>query len=84
LPYAQLLGNIRIELWCDLSREGFEMTFIPITGISQANGLANAEHAAHTHDRMRGAENRAELNAMRVSRFPTLRRLLNRLTRRSR
>jgi hypothetical protein len=59
------------------------MTFIPFTGIAQANGLANAEHAAHSHDRMPDAENRAELEAMRGPRLPFLRRLINGLSRRS-
>jgi hypothetical protein len=54
----------------------------PTTGISQATGIANAHHAVHAHDRMRSAENMAELKAMRGPRFPSLRRLLNRLTRR--
>jgi hypothetical protein len=56
----------------------------PTTGISQATGMANAQHAAHSHDRMRDAENMAELKAMRGSRFAFLRRLVNRLSRRSR
>jgi hypothetical protein len=54
----------------------------PTTGISQATGIANAQHAAHTHDRMHHAENLAELKAMRPSRFATLRKLLNKLSRR--
>jgi hypothetical protein len=60
------------------------MTFIPTTGITQATGMADAAHAAHAHDRQRGAENMAELKAMRGSRLPALRRLLNRLSRRNR
>lgn len=55
----------------------------PTTGISQATGMANAQHAAHSHDRNRSAENMAELKAMRQSRFPALRRLLARLGRRA-
>lgn len=54
------------------------MTFIPTTGISQATGIADA---AHAHDRQYGAENMANLKAMRGSRVPALRRLLNRLYR---
>jgi hypothetical protein len=46
--------------------------------------MANAQHAAHAHDRMRDAENMAELKALRPSRFPALRRLLTRLGGRSR
>lgn len=68
------------------SREGFEMTIPqpPTTGISQATGMANAQHAAHSHDRNRSAENMAELRAMRGPRFASLRRLLNLVTRRGR
>jgi len=47
-----------------------------------ANGLADAARAAHDHRRLHTAENMAELKAMRQSRFPALRRLLNRLSRR--
>jgi hypothetical protein len=61
------------------------MTFpLPTTGISQATGMANAAHAAHAHDRQHDAENLAELHAMQGSRFGSLRRLLNRMTRRGR
>jgi len=55
----------------------------PTTGISQATGMANAEHAAHDHRRLHGAENMAELKALRPSRFAGLRRLFNRLARRT-
>ena len=61
-----------------------EMSLVPTPGISQATGMADAAHAAHAHDRQRDAENKAELEAMRGSRFPVLRRLLNRLSRRNR
>jgi len=57
------------------------MSLVPTTGISQATGMADAEHAAHAHDRQHDAENIAELKAMRGSRVPALRRLLNRLSR---
>lgn len=65
-------------------RKAYEMTSFqpPTTGISQATGMANAQHAAHARDRLRDAENMAEFKAMRGSRFPFLRRLLNRLSRR--
>jgi hypothetical protein len=45
-------------------------------------GLVEASHAQPR--RMRGAENRAELKAMRPPRFAVVRRLLNRLSRGSR
>ncbi|HEX8092775.1 hypothetical protein [Jatrophihabitans sp.] len=54
----------------------------PTTGIAHATGIANSQHAAHSHDRYRSAENMAELKAMRGSRFAFLRRLINRLSRR--
>jgi hypothetical protein len=61
------------------------MTFgFQTTGISQDTGMADAAHAAHDHTRQPDAENMAELKAMRQSRFPFLRRLLNRVTRRGR
>jgi hypothetical protein len=44
--------------------------------------MANAAHAARSGGRIPGAENMAELKAMRQSRFPALRRLLDRLSRR--
>jgi hypothetical protein len=44
--------------------------------------MANASHAARSGGRLRGAENMAELKAMRGSRFGFLGRLLNRLSRR--
>jgi hypothetical protein len=53
------------------------------TGNQHAAGIANARHAAQSGGRIRGAENMAELKAMRQSRFPALRRMLNRLSRRS-
>jgi hypothetical protein len=55
----------------------------PTNGIAQATGMANAAHAAHDHRRLLKAENMAELKAMRGSRFPALRRLLARLSRRA-
>jgi hypothetical protein len=48
-----------------------------------AAGMANAAHAARSGNRIRGAENMAELKAMRPSRFPALRRLLAKLGRRA-
>jgi hypothetical protein len=45
--------------------------------------MANAAHAAHEHRRLINAEKRAELKASRGSRFPALRRLLARLSRRT-
>ena len=45
-------------------------------------GMANAGHGVSGR-RVRGAENLAELKAMRGSRFQFLRRLLNRVTRRN-
>lgn len=60
------------------------MSLVPTPGISQATGMADAAHAVHGRDRQHDAENVAELRAMQNSRFPALRRLLNRLTRRNR
>lgn len=56
----------------------------PTPGISHASGIANAAHAAHAHDEMHSAQNKAELKAMRGPRFAFLRRLLNRFGKRSR
>jgi hypothetical protein len=55
----------------------------PGTGNQHAAGMANARNAARSGGRIPGAENMAELKAMRQSRFPALLRLLNRLSRRS-
>ncbi len=55
----------------------------PSTGAGHAAGMANAAHAAHEHRRLINAEKRAELKASRGSRFPALRQLLARLTRRT-
>ncbi|HEX8768231.1 MAG TPA: hypothetical protein VF714_07670 [Jatrophihabitans sp.] len=52
----------------------------PTTGISQATGMANVGQPGR---RLRDAENMAELKAMRGPRFAFLRRLVNRLSRRS-
>jgi hypothetical protein len=61
------------------------MSFVPpTTGISQATGMADAAYAAHAYNRQHDAENVAELRAMQGSRFPALRRLLNRLSHRKR
>jgi hypothetical protein len=65
----------------DLGSGGFYPP--PSTGNQHAAGIANARHAAQSGGRIPGAENMAELKAMRQSRFPALRRLLNRLSRRS-
>jgi hypothetical protein len=64
----------------DLGSGGFSP---PAPTNQHAAGMANAAHAAHAHRRLNTAENMAELKAMRQSRFPALRRLLARLTRRS-
>jgi len=45
--------------------------------------MANAGHGVSGRRRIRGAENLAELKAMRGSRFPFLRRLLNLFSKRS-
>ena len=55
----------------------------PTTGAAHAAGMADATRAAHDHRRLLNAEKRAELKAMRGSRFPALRRLLIRLVRRT-
>lgn len=55
---------------------GFPTTPSP----GHAAGMANAGPVAKSH-RFHTAENRAELKAMRSSRFAGLRRLLNRLSR---
>lgn len=57
------------------------MSLVPTTGISQATGMVDAAHAAHAHDRQHDAENVAALRVTQGSRFPALRRLLNRLSR---
>lgn len=56
---------------------------VPATGAAHAAGMADAARAANDHRRLYTAENLAELKAMRPSRFPALRRLLARLTRRA-
>jgi hypothetical protein len=60
-------------------------SFYPPPGTSgqHAAGMANAGSAARSGGRIRSAENMAELKAMRGSRFGLLRRLVNRLGRRS-
>jgi hypothetical protein len=53
------------------------------TGNQHAAGMADAGHAAHAHRRLQSAESKAALKATRPGRFAGLRRLLNRLTRRT-
>ena len=66
-----------------MSDTGGSGGFYPPPGSNQhAAGMANASHAARSGGRLRGAENMAELKAMRGSRFGFLGRLLNRLSRR--
>jgi hypothetical protein len=54
----------------------------PGTGNQHAAAMANARNAARSGGRIPDAENMAELKAMRRSRFPGLRRLLDRVSRR--
>ena len=58
-------------------------SFPPNVTNQHAAGMANAGHGVSGRRRIHDAENLAELKAMRGSRFPFLRRLLNRLSRRS-
>jgi hypothetical protein len=55
----------------------------PGAGPQHASGMVDAAYRARSGARMPDAENMAELKAMRQSRFPALRRLLTRLSRRS-
>jgi hypothetical protein len=71
----------RLMTMSDLGGGG---SFYPPPGGSNqhAAGMANASSAARSGGRIRGAENMAEMRAMRGSRFGFLRRLVNRLSRR--
>ena len=65
---------------------GYEMSmqqFPPHVTNQHSAGMANAGHGASSGRRIRGAENLAELKAMRGSRFQFVRRLLNRVSRRN-